>query len=48
MRVYTPPDYDSGNKEHPVLYLLHGAGDWDVAWTGVGGANLILDNLIAQ
>lgn len=48
MRVYTPPDYDSGNKRYPVLYLFHGAGDWDVAWTDVGRANYILDNLIAE
>jgi enterochelin esterase-like enzyme len=48
MRVYTPPDYETGNKKYPVLYLFHGAGDWDVAWTDVGRANLILDNLIAD
>ena len=48
MRVYTPPDYDSGNRRYPVLYLFHGAGDWDVAWTDVGRANLIMDNLIAD
>ena len=48
MRVYTPPDYDSSNRRYPVLYLFHGAGDWDVAWTDVGRANLILDNLIAE
>jgi enterochelin esterase-like enzyme len=48
MRVYTPPGYESGNKKFPVLYLFHGAGDWDVAWTDVGRANYILDNLIAD
>lgn len=48
MRVYTPPGYEAGNKRYPVLYLFHGAGDWDVAWTDVGRANLILDNLIAE
>jgi enterochelin esterase-like enzyme len=48
MRVYTPPGYDSGSQKYPVLYLFHGAGDWDVAWTDVGRANLILDNLIAE
>lgn len=48
MRVYTPPGYESGNKKYPVLYLFHGAGDWDVAWTDVGRANYILDNLIAD
>jgi enterochelin esterase-like enzyme len=48
MRVYTPPDYEMGSKKYPVLYLLHGGGDWDVAWTDVGRANLIMDNLIAD
>jgi enterochelin esterase-like enzyme len=48
MRVYTPPGYETGNRKYPVLYLFHGAGDWDVAWTDVGRANLILDNLIAD
>jgi enterochelin esterase-like enzyme len=48
MRVYTPPGYESGNARYPVLYLFHGAGDWDVAWTDVGRANYILDNLIAE
>jgi enterochelin esterase-like enzyme len=48
MRVYTPPGYEAGNKKFPVLYLFHGAGDWDVAWTDVGRANYIMDNLIAD
>jgi enterochelin esterase family protein len=30
-----------------VFYLLHGAGDTDDAWTSVGRAGFILDNLIA-
>jgi enterochelin esterase family protein len=30
-----------------VLYLLHGSGDTEASWLGVGRANLILDNLIA-
>ena len=30
-----------------VFYLLHGAGDSDEAWTSVGRAGIILDNLIA-
>jgi enterochelin esterase-like enzyme len=48
MRVYTPPGYESDKKKYPVMYLFHGAGDWDVAWTDVGRANYILDNLIAD
>ena len=48
MHVYTPPGYESGSKKYPVFYLLHGAGDTDDAWTGVGRAGFILDNLIAS
>jgi len=47
MHVYTPPGYESGSKKYPVFYLLHGAGDTDDAWPGVGRAGFILDNLIA-
>ena len=47
--VYTPPGYDSrGKQAYPVLYLLHGYSDDGRAWTAVGRANVILDNLIAQ
>src|SRR6267142_1211723 len=47
--VYTPPGYDSrGKQTYPVLYLLHGFSDDANAWTAVGRANVILDNLIAQ
>jgi enterochelin esterase family protein len=47
--VYTPPDYDPHAKlTYPVLYLLHGYSDDASAWTAVGRANVILDNLIAQ
>jgi enterochelin esterase-like enzyme len=45
--VYTPPGYDAKRKEpYPVLFLLHGLGDDAAAWTNVGAANVILDNLI--
>jgi enterochelin esterase-like enzyme len=47
--VYTPPGYDPRSKQtYPVLYLLHGYSDNAEAWTAVGRANIILDNLIAQ
>ena len=47
--VYTPPGYaDSGKRQYPVLYLLHGFSDDASGWTSVGLANVILDNLIAQ
>ena len=47
MHVYTPPGYESGQGKFPVFYLLHGAGDCDEAWTSVGRAGFIFDNLIA-
>lgn len=47
MYVYTPPGYESGNEKYPVLYLLHGGGGDEDAWTSLGRANYILDNLIA-
>lgn len=48
MYVYTPPGYDSSKDKYPVLYLLHGGGGDEDAWTSLGRANYILDNLIAQ
>jgi enterochelin esterase family protein len=47
MHVYTPAGYESGSQKYPVFYLLHGAGDTDDAWTSVGRAGFVLDNLIA-
>jgi enterochelin esterase-like enzyme len=48
MHVYTPPGYETSTAKYPVFYLLHGAGDSDDAWTSVGRAGIILDNLIAS
>jgi len=48
MSVYTPPGYEDSKEEYPVLYLLHGGGGDEDAWTTLGRANYILDNLIAQ
>lgn len=47
MYVYTPPAYNNGNEKYPVLYLLHGGGGDEDAWTTLGRAPYILDNLIA-
>lgn len=47
--VYTPPGYDpSARKRYPVLYLLYGYSDDPTAWSAVGRANVILDNLIVR
>lgn len=46
--VYTPPGYDKETtKRYPVLYLQHGWGEDETAWSNQGHANLIMDNLIA-
>jgi len=47
VHVYTPPGYEMGGGKYPIFYLLHGSGDCDEAWTSVGRAGFILDNLIA-
>ena len=48
MMVYTPPGYaDNADKAYPVLFLLHGNGDDETAWTEVGRVHMIADNLIA-
>jgi len=47
--VYTPPGYEKDTKtKYPVLYLQHGWGEDETAWTNQGCANLIMDNLIAS
>lgn len=47
--VYTPPGYDQHAKQkYPVLYLQHGWGEDETAWSNQGRANLIMDNLIAE
>jgi enterochelin esterase-like enzyme len=49
MWIYTPPGYaKEAGRRYPVLYLFHGSNDTPAGWTTVGGANFILDNLIAD
>ncbi|MDI9612961.1 MAG: alpha/beta hydrolase-fold protein [Acidobacteriota bacterium] len=46
--VYTPPGYDRDvAARYPVLYLQHGWGEDETAWSNQGRAHLIMDNLIA-
>jgi len=49
LTVYTPYGYENNpRKKYPVLYLLHGAGGDEEAWTSMGRAAQILDNLIEK
>ena len=48
MFVYTPYGYANSKDKYPVLYLLHGAGGDEDAWSTMGRACQILDNLIEK
>lgn len=49
LTVYTPYGYEKNSRtKYPVLYLLHGAGGDEEAWTSMGRAAQILDNLIEK
>jgi len=48
MFVYTPYGYNSSTQKYPVLYLLHGGGGDEDAWSTMGRACQILDNLIEK
>ena len=48
MAVYTPAGYDESKNKYPVLYLLHGGGGDEEAWSSMGRATQIIDNLIAE
>jgi enterochelin esterase family protein len=48
LHVWTPAGYEKTADKLPVLYLVHGGGDNDASWPGVGAAGWILDNLLAE
>ncbi len=48
MYVYTPYGYEKSKQKYPVLYLQHGGGGDEDAWSSLGRACQIMDNLIAK
>ena len=42
LTVYTPYGYETSKAKYPVLYLLHGGGGDEEAWTSMGRAAQIL------
>jgi enterochelin esterase-like enzyme len=48
MFIYTPYGYEGGTAKYPVLYLLHGAGGDEDAWSTMGRTCQIMDNLIEK
>ncbi|MCC6522869.1 MAG: hypothetical protein IT373_09430 [Polyangiaceae bacterium] len=43
--VYLPPGYAASTRRLPVLYLLHGALDWERTWLEKGALATTLDRL---
>ena len=49
LTVYTPAGYEDNPKaKYPVLYLLHGSGGDEDAWSDLGRTAQIMDNLLAE
>ena len=46
--IYLPFDYETSDRFYPVVYLLHGYTDNDMAWIQFGEAHLIADGAIAN
>ena len=46
--IYTPPGYETSNLSYPVVYLQHGGGGDEEAWSDLGRVPEIMDNLIAK
>ena len=46
--IYLPSDYEYSDREYPVLYLLHGAGDDHTGWVQFGEVKSIADKAIIE
>ncbi|HEY3389973.1 MAG TPA: alpha/beta hydrolase family protein [Prolixibacteraceae bacterium] len=46
--VYLPADYQTSQRNYPVVYLLHGYSDDETGWIQFGEANEIADKGIAE
>ncbi len=46
--VYTPAEYEKGEKKYPVLYLQHGMGEDETGWSKQGHMQHIMDNAIHE
>ena len=46
--IYLPPDYETSQRNYPVLYLLHGAGDDQSGWVQFGEVKNIADKAIQE
>lgn len=44
--VYLPPDYETSERNYPVLYLLHGGGDDQTGWVQFGEVRHLTDRAL--
>lgn len=44
--IYLPPNYETSQRNYPVLYLLHGSGDDQTGWIQFGEVQHIADQSI--
>lgn len=46
--IYLPPDYETSERNYPVVYLLHGYTDDNTGWLQFGEVNRYADKAIAE
>lgn len=46
--IYLPDDYETSNRNYPVLYLLHGWTDDEASWIQMGDMKRIADQAIHE
>ena len=46
--IYFPPDYETSQRNYPVLYLLHGGGDDQTGWVQFGEVLSIADKSVKE
>jgi len=46
--IYLPPDYETSQRNYPVLYLLHGGGDDQTGWVQFGEVQSIAEKTVKE
>ena len=46
--IYLPPDYETSQRNYPVLYLLHGGGDDQTGWVQFGEVQSIAEKTVRE
>lgn len=46
--IYLPANYETSQRNYPVLYLLHGGGDDQTGWVQFGEVQHITDKAVAE